>query len=140
MDGSRFDALTRRRFGVTTAGVIGAALGWSTALDGAAGKKRRRKRCRRVLQACRPGAQRKRCCKRLRCAEDGAGDHRCCRPVQAACQAESDCCNGRLCAVIAGRDAQNRCCGGGDTPCAGDLDCCAGFRCNEAMGTCGMLP
>ncbi len=57
MDGSTFDAWTRRRFGLAAGGVLAAL----ASLHGASAKKKRGKRCKKLCAGCKPGGKRK-CC------------------------------------------------------------------------------
>ena len=128
MNEFRFDAWTRRRFGLAAVG-LGAAL---TGLIGPGGakakKKRRKKRCLRVNQPCRDGSKKKRCCKDLICDEakvvspTGLG---CCRHFQARCESESECCGSFKCQPAEGL-VGNRCCSPLGQFCEVTSDCCNG--------------
>ena len=90
MDGSRFDAWTRRRFGIA---VGGATLAESISLiSGIAAK--RKKRCKRLGKPCSPGGRK--CCKTLKCRDigDPNPDFRCCRPDGQSCANSDQCCSG----------------------------------------------
>src|SRR5687768_3587282 len=128
MEGTRFDALTRRALG-GAAGSLAASLLAIGARHTTAAKK---KRCKKLTQACRPGSKKKRCCKNLRCGElfDLSGT-RCCRPLRAVCGNDTECCgsvNG--CAPIQGLGAQARCCGSIGASCTSLQDCCDTFACS----------
>lgn len=62
MDGSRFDAWTRRGLGLTAAGLAASLSGVPG--FGATDAEAKKKRCKKLQQACKPGAKKKRCCKR----------------------------------------------------------------------------
>jgi hypothetical protein len=126
MDGSQFDAWTRRRFGRAAGGVAGVLLARGGAPDAEAQKKRG---CKKLGDSCKPGARRK-CCKDqgLQCRPDDLGQHRCCRKGGTSCSVASQakCCSGEciggLCACkTAGLacDVDRRCCSGR----------CVGFTC-----------
>ena len=87
MDGSRFDAWTRRRFG-SAAGSLAAVL-----LSGnEAAAKKERKRCQKAGKTC---GGKKRCCGQLRCAQTGEVNpvDRCCRHTEGgSCATSADCC------------------------------------------------
>ena len=51
MDGSRFDAWTRRRFGLAAGGAIGSLLGLQIAGSDDAEAKKRKKRCRKLRRS-----------------------------------------------------------------------------------------
>lgn len=143
MDDRRFDFWTRRRFGL-------AAVGLGVALPGLIGpgaadarkRKKRRNRCRKLLQICHPGGK-KRCCKGLRCDEaklprDG---YSCCRNYQAICESESECCNSLRCLSAVGLEG-TRCCSAFGFPCFEDSDCCLGVPnvfCNDTNMCSGSL-
>ena len=139
MDGSRFDAWTRRRVGLVIGGGAVSLLG-PRGRDGAAAKNTKRKRrCRRVQQTCRPGHRRKRCCNTLRCEEDPeVGGNRCCRPLRGFCAEEGDCCGTATidCAEIAGLGTETRCCGDVDHDCTDSNDCCGNLSCRLELGRC----
>lgn len=130
MDGLRFDALTRRGFGVATGGFV-ATLAGLTAPEPAARKKK--KRCKKLSQRCQPGNKSKRCCKNLGCDVGfGGGPKTCCLRRQAVCEFESQCCGDENlgCFTIAGLDQQDRCCGSTGASCSSTDDCCITFACS----------
>jgi hypothetical protein len=92
MDGSGFDAWTRRRFG-RAAGAAAAALVGLSGLGetgAAAGG-----RCRKVTRAC---SQRKPCCGDLTCGGSVIREGRfCCRRGPLRCRDSKDCCAPALC-------------------------------------------
>ena len=130
MDGSQFDAWTRRGFGAAAGGLAGSLLALA-ALPVAAAKKKgkrgkkKRKRCTKLGDACNDG--KKTCCCGLACREPVNGletGRKCCKIGGSPCTfGENECCSGD--------------CGGdfcackttGDT-CGDDHECCS-FRCNN---------
>lgn len=148
MIGTRFDAWTRRRFGLAAGGVL-AALTPIVELDSAAGttnkvgtkpnKKRRKRRCRGVRQQCRPKKKTRRCCAGLRCDETIALNglaRRCCRQPREACADVADCCYPADCGEVVGLTGQ-RCCREHQRECASDAECCSDLRCRQATGLDG---
>jgi hypothetical protein len=108
MDGSRFDAWTRRRFGLATGGAIAAAFGLAT-LDAAATKRKKRrrkkrKRCVKLLRPCRVGGRK--CCHEHVCQsfDTGAnGTFFCCKAEGQSCTTgQPQCCPPWLCVIEAG--------------------------------------
>jgi hypothetical protein len=55
MDGSGFDAWTRRRFGVAAGGATVALLAGTRSATVAKKNKKKKKRCKRIRAACSPG-------------------------------------------------------------------------------------
>jgi hypothetical protein len=103
MDSGRFDAWTRRHFGLAASGVISGLLGLGVHPAGSDAKKRnkkrrRRKRCLKLGNFCTSGGKR-RCCKRLRCDFPSAGSMAtlCCRTEGGQCDAGIDCCEPFTC-------------------------------------------
>lgn len=95
MDGSRFDAWTRRAFGLAVGGLF--ALPAIRGRDVAAKSK---KRCKKLQQACKPSGKKKRCCKGqgLLCEiVVGLNGRFCCRGVGAQCTEKADCCGFLAC-------------------------------------------
>jgi hypothetical protein len=91
MDASRFDAWTRRNFGLAAGGALAALLGLSAA---DAKKKGKKKRCRKLGATCNPGGKRK-CCGKLRCDHHGINSVDqtfCCKTVGKSCKDGLDCC------------------------------------------------
>jgi hypothetical protein len=93
MDGSRFDAWTRRRFGQAAGGLAGSLLAMGEFADAEAGKRR----CKKLGEPCKPDGKRK-CCRRkgLQCREDPPIEFRCCRKGGEPCTAsgvEGECCS-----------------------------------------------
>lgn len=135
MDGSRFDAWTRRRFGLVMGGGVASLLGLVIG-DGAEakhGKGKHKKRCKKLKQGCQPSNKHKKCCKKqdLICGEIlGLGGKHCCRKVQGECSDASDCCGDFICDQANGKDAEKTfCCGAAERDCGGNDDCCIGFSC-----------
>jgi hypothetical protein len=88
MDGSRFDAWTRRHFGLV-AGTLAASLLGIAARDDADAKKKKnrkkKKRCKTLFQGCNPKKKR-RCCQSLACeAPTGSSAKRCCIDDNESC-------------------------------------------------------
>ncbi len=103
MDGSRFDAWTRRRFGVVAAAAITGWLGLA-ARDGTvakrkkAPKQRRKRQCEKLNTKCNPGNDRKLCCAAMACGlVPELGGHHCCQQRYGACGVDADCCNNLVC-------------------------------------------
>ena len=125
MDGSRFDAWTRRRFGLAAGGLAGLLLG-----GGLTDVEARRRRCRKdVGDPCKPGSRRRKCCKRnqgLQCRSDPPIDFRCCRKGGSDCTTAtaSECCS---------RECRNGTCfcKGVGQPCGTNRHCCSG-KCDTA--------
>ncbi|MCC7021923.1 MAG: hypothetical protein IT338_03805 [Thermomicrobiales bacterium] len=103
MDGSRFDAWTRRRFGLAAGGLAASLLGLAGFEETEA--KRKKKRCKKLNKPCKPKGKKKRCCKKLSCsAPFGAPDNHCCRAganVPCTTATAGECCtrrcNGNTC-------------------------------------------
>jgi hypothetical protein len=98
MNESRFDAWTRRRFGLAASGFAATALGL-VGSENAATKKKRKKRCKKLGAGCKPGGKR-RCCKNLRCdriAFEPSPRKRCCRRIDQPCADNHDCCANLCC-------------------------------------------
>ena len=102
MDGSQFDAWTRRRFGLLAGGFAAAALGVAVTNDADAKKKRRRKkkkRCKKLGDTCTQGGKRA-CCKGTRCdlvGTDSILQTFCCHDEGGSCIVDTDCCTGTNC-------------------------------------------
>jgi hypothetical protein len=115
MDGAHFDAWTRRRFGLAAGGLATSLWSALTLEDGAAKKKHKKKRCKKLGDGCKPGGKRK-CCGELRCDVTGYGGQAppvCCEKLGKPCDVDRDCCEGLAC------------CGGPSvcsTQCASDRD------------------
>ncbi|MGH2618347.1 MAG: hypothetical protein ACRDJC_24215 [Thermomicrobiales bacterium] len=94
MDGSRFDAWTRRQFGLAVGGVATSLAGLASLAETAAKKKRRKKRCKKIGKTCSPNGRK--CCKKLTCREKGEIDpqFRCCKPDGQPCTSQEECCSG----------------------------------------------
>jgi hypothetical protein len=133
MDGSRFDAWTRRRFGLVVGSGVASLAGLS-ALDDAEAKKKRKKKkkCKKIKNGCKTSGKKKRCCKGLTCGESVAlpGGNHCCRQAQGACTDASECCAPSLC-------DDGFCCILVDQgPCTEDADCCDNGVCNLDTDLC----
>jgi hypothetical protein len=130
MDGSRFDAWTRRRFGLAAGGLAGALLGLVGRDDAVLSKKKgkKKKRCRRAGQGCTSGKKRK-CCKNLDCQsiEARGGAKLCCREVGGSCSLETqECCSG----LCNGVECFCKTAGGN---CEFDANCCSPLTCEGGM-------
>jgi hypothetical protein len=98
MDGSQFDAWTRRRLGLATGGMLVLALELVLPADSEA-KHHKKKRCKKLHDPCKPGSKRK-CCGNLQCKVTSMdeGVHTfCCKSEGKSCQSELDCCDPLLC-------------------------------------------
>lgn len=97
MDGSRFDAWTRRRFGVLAAagGFAGSLIALIHEDAETTKRRKRKKRCTKQGKGCKPGGKRK-CCQNLRCREtiNGVVAYHCCRDIGGSCSSPGDCCSG----------------------------------------------
>ena len=105
MDGSRFDAWTRRRVGLATGGALASLLGLSLQQDVTAKNqkhngKNTKKKCRKLGQSCDITNKNKKCCnaKQL-CAQVknlGSGTF-CCKQRGDNCSVNDDCCGTDKC-------------------------------------------
>lgn len=100
MDGSYFDAWTRRRIGMVAGGVFAGALGLIERVDGAAKKRKNKKRrCRKLGKTCQKSDKQK-CCGSLKCdtiSFEPSTQTRCCKTIDQPCSDNLDCCNGLCC-------------------------------------------
>lgn len=141
MDGSRFDAWTRRRFGLTTVGTLVAVLRL-VERDGATAKRHPRHkipRCRKLKQSCK---RQHNCCDRVRrLACDNVGFSRrryCCYDVQTVCSgASGECCRDLKCGTVPALSGR-RCCAEPGAACRSANDCCDGVPCTN--GFCVTAP
>jgi hypothetical protein len=153
MDGSRFDAWTRRRFSVSAGGLAASLSLLSLAsLDVATArnkKKRRNKKkkkanpcicpqqpiCKNLLESCDPNVAAQHCCPGLNCGvvaeQDGL---RCCLGVRSRCTSTTNQCCSQLSCNKTGAEGIIRCCADLDGVCASDDDCCSGLSCRD--GAC----
>ena len=96
MDGSRFDAWTRRRFGLAAGGVVASLFGLSQLDIDDSEAKKGKKRCRNLGQNCRTGGKRE-CCRKkgLSCQifDEGSDARRCCRKGFEPCTGDEQCCS-----------------------------------------------
>jgi hypothetical protein len=110
MDGSRFDAWTRRRFGGAVAGALAMVVGLATepaAADGGMRRKRKKRRARKRFKhrpcekhrtSCNPRNDRRVCCSPLACGQvPELGGYHCCARRFQSCTEDSDCCNNMVC-------------------------------------------
>jgi hypothetical protein len=98
MDGSLFDAWTRRRFGLAAAGTATAILGITQARDAEAKKKRKKKRrtkCKKLFAHCTPGGRK--CCHGNLCEAPNLDGMLCCKPENKGCKNSEECCPGLAC-------------------------------------------
>jgi hypothetical protein len=117
MDGSQFDAWTRRRFGMAASGAAVASLLGLLGLadanakhknkhDGNSNKNKNnnktKKKCRKTGQSCDQTQKKKKCCNK-----------------------------NELCAQVRGQGSGNRCCKQRDDGCKKDDDCCGNDRCQN---------
>jgi hypothetical protein len=95
MDDTRFDAWTRRRFGLAAGGLAATVLGLA-GIEDAQTRKKRKKRCKRLGASCKSGGKRT-CCGTLRCDRisfEPSPETRCCRKKDQPCAGNHDCCAG----------------------------------------------
>lgn len=106
VDGSCFDAWTRRRFSIATASAVAGLLGLGERDDALAKRKRKRKRkkpepkpkCEKHRTRCNPKNDKELCCGSLACGiVPELGGHHCCRQRYGDCQEDSDCCANTVC-------------------------------------------
>ena len=100
MEGSRFDAWTRRRFGLAAGGLVASLLGSRTGDETEAKKQRRKPRCKTLGRLCTPSGTRK-CCGDLRCRTttlNAVVDTFCCQTEGNPCEQHSHCCGDLCCA------------------------------------------
>jgi hypothetical protein len=102
MDASRFDAWTRRRFGLAVGGVAAALFGLAERGEVAAKKRhKKKKRCRKLGDACTQGSKHK-CCNGATCdlvGDGGVLQTFCCHENGGACTEDVECCQGNFCGV-----------------------------------------
>lgn len=124
MDEKRFDAWTRRRFGLAVGGAAVSALGLLGAIglseeDAEAARRnrnnnrnrnrnrnRRRDQCRKLGQTCNDNRRRQQCCN-----------------------------SAQLCAQVPNLGTENFCCKQRDSNCSIDDDCCGRSRCRNGVCT-----
>lgn len=131
MDGSRFDAWTRRRFGLAAGGLVGSFAGlFGIGEDDAKAKKGKKKRCRKLGQSCKSSGKRA-CCKKkgLACLQAEGGGSQCCRRGQASCASDGQCCSGSC------MDGLCQCKTNG-MECAFDAFCCSLNCAGDMNATC----
>lgn len=100
MDGSQFDAWTRRRF--ATGGVLASLITLGSLSEAETKKKKRKKRCRKLGKVCKTSGNKnkKKCCGSLKCdtvAPEVSTQTHCCRALGSSCTGEFDCCGGFCC-------------------------------------------
>jgi hypothetical protein len=136
MDGSQFDALTRRSVGLAAGGLT-AALFATAGIAGTEAKKKKRKKCRKFGERCHEGG-RKKCCCGLHCRPPLNGLPRsqgnnhvlleCCHKGGEECEFDSDCCSNRC-------EGDYCFCKGNGELCGVDTDCCS-YECSGTPSTC----
>jgi hypothetical protein len=107
MDGSRFDAWTRRRFGLAAAGAAAGLLSLLPWDDAFAKRNKRKKRKKRKLRSkqceplgtgCNPHNDQRLCCAGLSCIHvDELGGRHCCHGRFGPCNDNADCCSNLQC-------------------------------------------
>ncbi len=101
MDGSRFDAWTRRKFGLAAGGAVASLIGLAALPEAEAkkNKNKNKKQCRKLGQTCDINKKNQRCCKSGQdCAQvQGISGNVCCKQQNANCQHNTDCCGTRKC-------------------------------------------
>jgi hypothetical protein len=104
MDEPRFDAWTRRRFGLAAGGLATVLFGLMHNDADAKKQRKNKKRCRKLGRSCKPGGTH-RCCGKLKCDRISFEDNpktRCCRKLDQPCAENEDCC-ASLCCSPAGQ-------------------------------------
>jgi hypothetical protein len=122
MDGSRFDAWTRRRFGLAAGGLAGSLVALESAKVATASQKKKKKqrRCKKDGQDC---GGRQKCCEDLICRPiEGLVGRHCCRDIDQPCTAMVQCCSG-VCEGVC-------ICKSTGSVCFVDANCCSG-SCGE---------
>lgn len=127
MQGTRFDALTRRAFGAA-AGSLAASLLAIGAQHPAPAKKK--KRCKKFDAGCVPGSKKRKCCPGLACQAAATGGARCCRKTGTPCGDVEECCAAGSCATVDDGSLQQFCCNFAGGPCARKRDCCTELVCS----------
>jgi hypothetical protein len=100
----RFDAWTRRRFGLAATGTFAALLGFTSSPSTEA--KQGKKRCRKLGETCDNTKKRKSCCaSELLCAQvSQVGQANvCCRQAGQACSSSRECCGNDGCDAATGK-------------------------------------
>lgn len=135
MNDARFDAWTRRRFGLA-AGGLAAALIPVIAVPDAAARKRKKKRCVRPGNPCRKSRRARRCCDGLACAVtvDPSGRFCCHRQRQTPCATDRECCGRKMHCSDRNDDPGPpfRCCGSIGASCGSLQDCCGALACDAS--------
>jgi hypothetical protein len=131
MDGSQFDAWTRRGFGAAAGGLAGSLLALSAIPSAEAKKKNKKKKnkCLKLNDKC--NDNKKKCCCGYECQPVNASGNFCCRAAGFPADSAEDCCSGRplelgkcICKTL------GQGCGAG-------RECCSGFC---VSGTCDDSP
>jgi hypothetical protein len=108
VDGTQFDAWTRRRFGLAAGGAAASVLGLLSLAETEAKRRRRRKnrkkknkkQCRKLGQTCDQTRKNQKCCNQNQlCAQVqglGSGNF-CCKQRNSGCSVNTDCCGNDRC-------------------------------------------
>jgi hypothetical protein len=150
MDGSRFDAWTRRRFSVSAGGLAAslsllslASLDVATARNTKKRRNRKKKKanscicpqqpiCKNVLESCDSNVATQHCCPGLNCdVVTGQDGPCCCLGVRRSCASTPNQCCSQLSCDKSGVEGIIRCCADLDGACTSDDDCCSGLTCRQ---------
>lgn len=127
MDGSRFDAWTRRGFGLAAGGLAGSLLAQTGILDTEAKKKKKKKKCpkcREFAETCSADGK-DACCCGLNCRPVDSTGSFCCRAGSTPCSTSGECCSGNC--------LQGFCiCKFNGQACVSNNQCCS-FNCTGGM-------
>ena len=126
MDGSRFDAWTRRGFGTAAGGLAGALLAQAAIPVAKAGKKKKKK-CGKQNDQCNSG--KKKCCCGYECHPQDSSGNRCCRAADFPASSDEECCSGH-------RELGRCICKTLGQTCDSNEACCSGL----CSGTCQTPP
>lgn len=115
MDETRFDAWTRRKFGLVTGGAIASLLGLAALPDTEdsveaakrhrnnnknRNRRRRKKQCRKLGETCDDSRRKQQCCNSAQlCAQVpnlGSGNF-CCKQLSQTCSNDNECCGRNRC-------------------------------------------
>ena len=130
MDGSRFDAWTRRGFGLAAGGLAGSLLAQAAPLATEAKKKKKKKKnkCREFGDSCSSNGK-DACCCGLACQPVNSSGKFCCRSGGSECSAPSECCSGNC---VGGYCI----CKTNGAACTANSQCCS-FKCGmNGTGNC----
>lgn len=130
MDGSRFDAWTRRGFGTAAGGLAGALLAQAALPVAKAGKKKKKK-CGKLNDQCNSG--KKKCCCGYECQPQDSNGNRCCRAADFPASSDQECCSGR-------RELGRCICKTLFQACTSSEQCCSGFCDTAGSDQCEQPP